>query len=1265
MTAKPLFDIPFLASRWDDEYRDFQDSNRAEELLDRLRSWDKGEALKETSSEAAFIKQFFFCTWGYSQEGDDASGAFECYPQFPVEGAGQGGNTGQADLALGFFDKPDLDVSIPQVLCEFKDTKSTLDKKQNRKGSQRSPVEQCLDYLRGARTKLSGHEPVKPFWAIVTDMYEFRLYCSKHGQSQCQRFVIRPGVGDDQESLLADTGSARFSRFLFWKLFHKTSLLTDRGPSYLQQLLDDQIIHEQSLEKDFYLEYKKYREYLYETIRDCNRNFPGTPGQLVRLTQRLLDRCLFVLFCEDMGKSLEYPVNLLRDVLIEYSTDKYYNSNDNMPWERLKSIFSVMGVGGSFGDHQINRFNGGLFEPLPELEGLHIPAKVFCAKGQGEHGVNTLLAHPLTLLFLSAKYNFGIKDAGHDRVIDFYALGRIFEQSITELEIMEAEADGRESINLLSKRKRNGVYYTPEWVTDYIVRETVGTRLASFKSEFGLLPEKRPSSEENEKYRASLKAPSYHAPVRSQAWVDGLEQYRICLNQIRIVDPACGSGAFLIQALEYLKGETRWLYQEFEYVRGTAVLWEVDAITKAILTNNLYGVDINQESVEIAKLALWMHTAVAGKPLSSLDHNIRCGNSLVGPDFDAFFNAKHDSLFVNLDESERERINAFDWIEAFPEVFSQGGFDCVIGNPPYVKLQNFRRVEADVAEYLVNGKTDDDSPVYFSTQVGNFDLYLPFIEKGISLLRPEGCMGYIAPNVWMVNEYGRALRQWLKQHQHLDRWIDFKSYQVFEEATTYTAIQLFHGSQVDAIRCAFAPDGDISAVDWNSPTASIPYDSLSVNQAWDLLPQDERSLIIKLNQKFRNLGDAKWTRHIFQGIITSADSIFHLSRVAPGTYMTKSGNLVPIEDSLMRPLVSGGEAKRYMVPKTNKYLLSPYDLSAATVNLFNCEQMERDFPMGWSYLRQFEPELRAREKGIFDDPKWYRFGRNQNIDKQELPKLCVAQTVPKMRVCFDSSGEFFINNVRVNGIIAETTEMNWYLLGILNSPLIDFVFRRISKPKDGGYFEANKQFIAPLPIPDATDDEKMDVGNRAIALQAMHTERRDKVESLDSWLSSDQMSADKRKQGWLWADTKSTAEWSKEKSNSALRGHLQDLDLLLSPGAVLSVENQARELHLLIGDRRIVSLFGQPDTLFIAAQWRQIARTTNITNKFTAKRLVAKLLNLRSTEDSGLRESVVEIDAEIQALGRQIDEAEIALNKIVFQLYDLTKPEIQLVLSES
>ncbi len=1257
MTILPLLDDAFLSSHWAREYEAFKASPKEEALLQRLRAWSGREILKETSSEAAFIQRFFVETWGYRIQGVDDSGRYSCRPQFEIANAGQTGGQGSADLALGHFG-PEVD-GVPQVLCEFKDIRSGLEAPQSRKGNTRSPVDQAFDYLQGAYASRNRDALVTPFWAIVTDMREFRLYARDRGKSQYQRFVLSDATDPRVPALLGDSEAARFRRFVFWSMFQPDLLLAGRGAPALDDLLRDQIVREKLLEKTFYHEYRAYRESVYNAIREANPDFKGTRGKMVRLTQRFLDRCLFVLFCEDMGHTLRYPPELLRDLLIEESNSKFYSPESSACWDHMKRLFLAMRDGGHFGPHVIDKFNGGLFEEDPELEGLSIPTKVFCAARQGAEGGKSLTRHPETLLYFSAAYNFGHRDGSGERVINLYALGRIFEQSITELEIMEAEADERVSINKISKRKTDGVYYTPEWVTFYLVENTVGTRLADIKAELGYAELPPLDDLAIAEYRAYQKDKRKIAKTAG-LHRDFLENYRHRLNTLRVVDPACGSGAFLIQALNRLIEEYRWITAEQERLEGQASLFDQDELIRSILSHNIYGVDINPESVEITKLALWLHTAAPGKPLCALDHNIQCGNSLVAPDF---YDKDQTELF---DENQRERVNVFDWKLAFPEVFDHGGFDCVIGNPPYIKLQHFRKAQAEVADYVSNH--------YASAGSGNWDMYLPFIEKGVQILHPEGRMGYIAPNVWMVNDYGAALRAWIKQRGALDRWIDFKSFQVFDEAITYTALQFFRGKRSSEIACVFAPDGNIVGMEWEEADKTL-YSDLPDQDSWHLVSTEERELLEKITKAGNPLLDS--CSAISVGIQTSADNVYHLHRINPGIYETVSGEQIKIEDEMMHPLLSGPEVKRYLKPITNTFILFPYEATPSGVQLITVERLKKSYPLAWNYLCANEEKLKGREGGIFDDPEWYRFGRNQSLNIQEIPKLCVAQTVPSLRVCFDHEGAFYINNVRVNGILPEDNEQGWYLLGILNSPIADYYFKRIAKPKSGGYYEANKQFIAPIPIPDASPEERKGVGDQAKELQHLHSSRRDLIDNLDKRLSSEQAQdlIPKPEPEWIWAkvgtktsfvkhpdlpkglDKTQTRAWSKLRHEEALTEQLDTLDAMLQPGAVLRVDNTGDEIALYIDGRRAIALYDKPDTPFIAAQWRHTLRYRNVTEAYNGNKLLKDLLQIKDTKDEGLKSRILNLDSEITALDRVIATKERELNEIVAALYGVDLPK--------
>ena len=788
----------YLRSQWNLDYVAFRDSPEEAVLYERLQRWSLRTDLGESSAEPAFLDEFFRQTWGYAQTGQ-AGGemTFSLYPEFPVPGAGAGGGTGAADAALGHFDDA-RQPYVPQVLCEFKDIRTDLDTRQRRKGSTRSPVRQALDYLSGARRGMFGDESIQPMWALVTNMNEFRLYWHDRGDRQFIRFIIHRTGLFDGAALLDDDEDARFDRFLFSRVFHRSMLVVDgvSGRPPLFHLIQQQRYSQRELENDFYQDYRNYRAFLYEVLLQQNDEssgrFPGTRGRLVRLAQKIIDRCIFIFFCEDMGRVLGFPPQLLRNFLADRSDDRYFDPEGGTIWEDLKSLFRAMNDGRAFGGEQLNQFNGGLFEPDPDLEQLYIPNIAFCEQGQGQNEAS-LYGNRRTLLYLSAAYNYatgwavGLTRDDRDRAdptrsLGLYTLGRIFEQSITELEILEAEADERPSVNVLSKRKRDGVYYTPEWVVERIVVETVGQRLLDLKRACGW-----PEPDED-------RLPSEEA----------LDAYEDALREVRVVDPACGSGAFLITSLRFLLEEWRALRGLHRLVSRDYMAREgfEDEVVRELLRRNIYGVDINPASLEIAKLALWLHTARGDRPLSSLDDHIREGNSLIGPEF-------YEGL-APYDDEERERINAFDWQAAFPEVFARGGFDAVVGNPPYVKLQNFRRVHADMAEFLQRPMAEGGQ--YASTQTGNFDLYLPFekgIEKGIALLNEHGHLGFIAPSLWTVNEYGEGLRDCVMVGHHLWGWIGFGSYQIFDEAITYTALQFFSRAPNNSVAVELAHDGVI------------------------------------------------------------------------------------------------------------------------------------------------------------------------------------------------------------------------------------------------------------------------------------------------------------------------------------------------------------------------------------------------------------------------------------------------------------------------
>ncbi|PPD10244.1 MAG: restriction endonuclease subunit M [Methylocystis sp.] len=1256
----------FLRSVWALEFEAFKGSEEEAALDDRLRRWSERKDLRETSAEAAFIHEFFHDTWGHTQTGQAGAegGSFTLWPKFPIAGAGERGGVGTADLAIGFFQK-DEQNPIPQIVCEFKDIRSDLDAPQKRKGNNRSPVRQCLDYLSYARRGLFPTDPILPTWGIVTDMNEFRLYWFDKGHHQSVRFTIRAEELFKGGSLISAGEASRFDRFLFRKILHRDTLISPTGRSLLVSLIGQQRFNDRQLENTFYAEYRKFRERLYLTLLQHNGEgtprFPGTRGRLVRLAQKILDRCIFIFFCEDMGQVLAFPPKLLQEFLIDRSNDPYFDADGTTIWQDMLRLFKAMNEGRAFGGKALNQFNGGLFAQDDALEKLHVPNSVFCQHMQGANE-GSLCSFRETLLYLCASYNYATDlgradgarsfDRDPSKSLGLYTLGRIFEQSITELEILEAEADNRPSINKESKRKRDGVYYTPEWVVERIVDETLGPRLAEIKKECGW-------------------------PAKGDPSLEVIDACSARLKSLTVIDPACGSGAFLITVLRYLVEawhEVQGLRRQI--TKGRAEKDSDDELIADILKSNIYGVDINPASVEIARLALWLHTARGDKPLSSLDENIREGNSLIGSEF---YKGQIDLALY--DDVQKERVNAFDWETAFPEVFARGGFDAVVGNPPYVKLQNFRTVHADMALYLRDGRAGVGTKPYASTQTGNFDLYLPFIEKGIRLLNDKGRLGYIAPSLWTANEYGEGLRSLISKGRNLDRWIDFKAFQIFEESITYTALQFFTKMANESIRVADAPAGDIPPEPWADGGLALPYGREVFGGRWLLLTGQERALMDRLYEHCKRLDDPTISSDIFQGVKTGADQVYKLKKIAGGRYLCMPDESAPyevaLEDALLFPILSGPESKRYNKPDTQTYLLFPYERSDGVAKLIPSTRMQSTFPRCWKYLESWKELLIQRDNGELNDDAWYRFSRSQSLNRVGAPKLVAAGTVPSLRFSYDEDGGFFLTGGRVDGVVPVGGMDPWFLLGILNAPVADFVFRRIGRVKAGGFFEANKQFIAPLPIPPASDEERAIVATKAKALQRDHTARRDTLEKISRRLSAARTR--NKPETWLFPELKSKRdliadapvrldagkkrEWAEQRYNLDLTTRHDAISARLIPGSSLSASFKDGELSILIDGVPVIDriFVDNAEGEFVLAQWKLLAATFAITEKTDGKKLANALRKLVVADNPALVQQIITLEGELSELETKIEREEAEINALLNGLYGLTEAEARLI----
>jgi hypothetical protein len=449
---------------------------------------------------------------------------------------------------------------------------------------------------------------------------------------------------------------------------------------------------------------------------------------LLRLTQKLCDRIIFILFAEDRG--LLNP-NTIKEIRSRHADDIM----GNPMYGYYKIYFNAINQGNE--KLAIPKYNGGLFAPDALLESLVIDDEVLDMEAQK-----------------LSDYDFASD-------ISVNILGHIFEQSLTDLEEMErgfANEDftvGSEALASpktsatkvappISKRKKDGVFYTPEYITRYIVQNTLGT-LCDEKKEALSLGDEALASPINPK--KLTKAEEKHK--------QNILEYRAWLENLKILDPACGSGAFLNQALEFLIAEHTQVRDKLLPFQDLTLNYEIET---AILEHNLYGVDINEDAVEIARLSLWLRTARRGRTLTNLSGKIKCGNSLID------------------DKTVAE--NAFDWHAEFPEVFAQGGFDVVIGNPPYGA-----KLDKKQTKYISKHFDDNLS--------GELETYIAFYYKVNLILKENGYFGYITPDTWLTIQKAKGLRNnFFKNYILIEVYDRYKPFEDAKDTRCHTVIAL-------------------------------------------------------------------------------------------------------------------------------------------------------------------------------------------------------------------------------------------------------------------------------------------------------------------------------------------------------------------------------------------------------------------------------------------------------------------------------------------
>jgi len=417
---------------------------------------------------------------------------------------------------------------------------------------------------------------------------EKQAFNYKAHQSNCKYVItsnfekIRLYINDATEFEEFDVFELSENEFkLLYLCLSKESIFEDT-PAEIKEKSNQ---HEEQISKKLYHDYSVFRNRIFQNL---TKNNPQIDKLLLfKKAQKLLDRFLFIFFAEDKGL---IPPNIISKIIDDYNKLKDLDVYTPL-YTIFKKYFSYINKG--YEKLSIDAYNGGLFQFDEILDNVEIDDEI-------------LITDSLKL----SNYDF-------DSEIDVNILGHIFEHSLTDIEKLNAEISGENLDKKQTRRKKEGVFYTPNYITKYIVENTVGTLCAEKRNELQLN-----NLEVDETYfkKGSKAIPSQ----KGEQLFDKLEKYKKWLLSLKILDPACGSGAFLNQALNFLIDEHNFIIDlETDLRKGQLIIFDIDT---AVLENNLYGVDINEESVEIAKLSLWLKTAKKGRKLTDLSKHIKCGN---------------------------------------------------------------------------------------------------------------------------------------------------------------------------------------------------------------------------------------------------------------------------------------------------------------------------------------------------------------------------------------------------------------------------------------------------------------------------------------------------------------------------------------------------------------------------------------------------------------------------------------------------------------
>jgi N-6 DNA Methylase/TaqI-like C-terminal specificity domain len=797
-------------------------------------------------------------------------------------------------------------------------------------GRGRSPVQQAWDYAIDA----PGSK-----WVLVSNCIEVRLYGFGRGRDAYEVFDLSKLQDKEEHARLWLLLSA--DRLLGGA----TDLLLKKTDSAYKDITDE-----------LYSQYKDLRERLISYLTsaaDPRLNLL----QAIEVSQKLLDRILFIGFAQ--------RTELLPDGLLEKASKERNSFLPQPVWESFLALFKAVDQGRQ--DLAIWAYNGGLF-----------------AKDS--------IADTLILSDQLAQDVAQLGQWDDQREVPVTVLGHLFEQSITDIEKLKAESRN-EKAPAVSKRKREGVVYTPDMITRFLVEKTVSLSL----------DERRAVLWEKHSMREAFGVGPGPEPAQETAF---WQEYLAALRGFTIADPACGSGAFLVAAFNELARRYRATVNRLHEL-GVNVDFD---IFDEIVTKNLYGVDLNAESVEITRLALWLKTARRDHRLQNLEATIKVGNSLIdGPDF-----------------TDRP----FDWRAAFPQVFEGGGFDVVIGNPPYVRMEYLKSFKPYLEKHYV-------------VAAGRADLYAYFFEKGVQLLKDDGRLGFISSSTFFRTGSGENLRTFLADGVAVESVVDFGDLQIFEGVTTYPAILTLKRGEPESAALSFL-----------NLKGSVPEDLANTftREAQPMLRSHlgkgswrfEDDALARLRNKIasgrKTLGEVYAAP--FYGIKTGLNEAFVIDRATRDRLVAEDAK----SSELLKPFLRGENIKRWRVESEDLWLINT---PKGKIDIDR-------YPAIKNWLLPFRQQLENRAT----KQEWWELQQAQLAYQPKfLEEKIIYPHFQNSRSFANDAAGLFSND---KSYFIPTSDVK--LLAFLNSHVAWFFLSAISPAVRNGWHEMRVQYVERLPI---------------------------------------------------------------------------------------------------------------------------------------------------------------------------------------------------------